>query len=355
MFNLDASKKGKVFFLGKNGLELNSSNFPSIVFNDETSGDFDCLLAQFDSDSDVLQVVTSDCNDDNGIICRVHSYIYLYSEEVVLCMSMKFNDNIYKFEMLLNPYSEIIKNNSISKKKAVMQDMLKRLDQNQAFKALVSTLWYAYFPCFDLKNVTAMRDGERAMIKYCEWKGVPISCAAIFSPYPTDQGICCSFNMKAADDIYLKGPYSKIISDLQDSAAASAFTDSKKPDWYLKASEPSSIPGRNKGLFVILDAHTNMFTSASQHNDFDGFLGLINPSGSFPFIALEGFEIKSGHLNTVSLTATRVDADEDMMDMDINDRKCLFNSESSDLHIFKEYSYSNCMFECQLLYAREKV
>ena len=108
--------------------------------------------------------------------------------------------------------------------------------------------------------------------------------------------------MKAADDIYLKGPYSKIISDLQDSAAASAFTDIKKPDWYLKASEPSSIPGRNKGLFVILDAHTNMFTSASQHNDFDGFLGLINPSGSFPFIALEGFEIKSGHLNTVSLT-----------------------------------------------------
>ena len=200
-----------------------------------------------------------------------------------------------------------------------------------------------------------MRDGDSAIIKYCEWKGIAISCSAIFSSYPTDQGMCCSFNMKAADEIYHSGPYSKIITDLQAAATAAAFANSSKPDWYLRASEPSSIPGRNKGLFLILDAHSDMFTISSQDNDFDGFFGLINPSGTFPLMALEGFEIKLGHLNSVSLTATRVDADDDMNDVDINDRKCLFSYENSNLLIFKEYSYSNCMFECQLFYAREKV
>ena len=345
--------------MGKYRNELNSDNFPNIVFNGNTNDNFDCLLAQFDPGSHVLQVVSSDCKNQNGIICVVYSYYYLYRQEVLYCENLKPNakihDNISKFEMLLSPYMDEARNKLNLKMKSVILDMVKRLDQHHAFDSLLSTLWYAYFPCYDLKDITGMRDGETAILKYCEWKGIPISCAAIFSPYPTDQGMCCSFNMKAADDIYHSGPYLKIITDLQYAAAAAAFANISKPDWYLRSSEPSSIPGRKKGLFLILDAHTDMFSSSSQDNDFDGFFGLINPSGTFPLMSLEGFEIKSGHLNAVALTATRVDADYQMKDMDINDRRCLFSSESSDLHIFKEYSYSNCMFECQLFYAREKV
>ena len=357
MFYLDGYKKGNSFFLGKNWLELNSINFPNIVFNYSTDDNFDCLSAQFDPDSDVLQVVSNDCEKQNEVICRVYSYFYLHTVEVLYCIVMRPSsyDNMNYFEMLFNPILEEGRHKIHSKMKAFTMDMVNRLDQHRAYDSLLSTLWYAYFPCFDLKHITAMRDGDSAIIKYCEWKGIAISCSAIFSSYPTDQGMCCSFNMKAADEIYHSGPYSKIITDLQAAATAAAFANSSKPYWYLRASEPSSIPGRNKGLFLILDAHSDMFTISSQDNDFDGFFGLINPSGTFPLMALEGFEIKLGHLNSVSLTATRVDADDDMNDVDINDRKCLFSYENSNLLIFKEYSYSNCMFECQIIYVREKV
>ena len=231
---------------------------------------------------------------------------------------------------------------------------MERLDQTKAFDALLSTLWYASLPCYDIKNVTAVRDGERAVLKYCEWKGVAISCGAIFTPNPTDQGMCCSFNLKAADDIYYDEKYAKIIADLQAADASAAFADKDKPNWYVSASEPTSIPGRKKGLFLILDAHTDQFTTTSQLNDFDGFRGLVSPSGSFPLMAQEGFEIAPGHVNAISISGIKVDADDDMKDLDVSERKCLFAHENYDLQVFKEYSYSNCIFECSLNFAMMK-
>ena len=40
---------------------------------------------------------------------------------------------------------------------------------------------------------------ERSMIKRCYWKGFPVNCALIFKTFPSDQGMCCTFNMDAAD------------------------------------------------------------------------------------------------------------------------------------------------------------
>ena len=254
----------------------------------------------------------------------------------------------------MNPDRKEEKDNAIKEKKKILLDLMKRLDQTKAYKSLLSTLWYASLPCYDIENVSGMRDGERSVFKYCEWKGVPISCAAIFRPFPTDQGMCCSFNMKAAEEIYYNGSYTKIISDLQNADAAVSFANSSKPDWYLNTSEPTTLPGHNKGLFIVLDAHSDQFSATSVQNDFDGFMGLINPSGSFPSTFYERFQIRPGHLNSISITATKIDANDDMKDMHVNDRQCLFSHENSDLQIHQEYSYVNCMFECSLLYAREQ-
>ena len=32
---------------------------------------------------------------------------------------------------------------------------------------------------------------------------------------PTDEGMCCSFNMAAAEEIYVESEYTQIISELQ--------------------------------------------------------------------------------------------------------------------------------------------
>jgi hypothetical protein len=66
----------------------------------------------------------------------------------------------------------------------------------------MATLWHSSLPCFDTVNMTAARNGERAMIKSCTWKGYEVPCSAIFQKTPTDIGLCCAFNAKAADQIF---------------------------------------------------------------------------------------------------------------------------------------------------------
>ena len=39
-------------------------------------------------------------------------------------------------------------------------------------------------------------NGEHSMLKKCFWKGRRLDCAAIFTVFPTDRGMCCTFNMK---------------------------------------------------------------------------------------------------------------------------------------------------------------
>jgi len=117
--------------------------------------------------------------------------------------------------------------------------------------------------------------------------------------------------------------------------------------------EPISYAGRNKGLYVMLDAHSDLFTTTSLEQDYTSFTGLISYSGSFPYMANEGFEIVPGHHNIISLSALRVNADDSMHDLNIQSRNCRFYDESSDLIIFKNYTYANCLFECGLLKAKE--
>ena len=45
--------------------------------------------------------------------------------------------------------------------------------------------------------------------------GVFANCADIFKMTPTDEGMCCSFNMPAAEEIYINSEYTRIIAELQ--------------------------------------------------------------------------------------------------------------------------------------------
>ena len=332
-------------------MEVNKINFPSIELYESNGTDYDCLLAKLFPNSEFLTVfpVRCDMTQHEAVVCR----------KVVNYQRCSYGwSRLYKintFDLLMNPSCQGKKKNAIANKKAYFHNMMNRLNQTKAFEFLFSSLWYASFPCYDIKDVTAKTDGERSVLRYCEWKGIPISCAAIFSPYPTDRGMCCSFNMRAADEIYHAGPYPEIINFLQKADDASSFTNSSPTDWYTQNSEPTTVPGSNKGLFLILDAHTDQFATTSVSNDFEGFTGLINPSGSFAIMSLEGFQIKPGNLNAITISGSRIDAEDDMKNMDVNDRKCMFNDENTTLQIHQSYTYLNCIFECALLYARQQV
>jgi hypothetical protein len=63
-------------------------------------------------------------------------------------------------------------------------------------------------------------------------------------------------------------------------------------------------------------------------------------------------QLKTGHSNVVSLSALQIDADDNMRDLSLEDRNCRFPDENKDLKIHKIYSFTSCVFECQLLYAQ---
>ena len=134
--------------------------------------------------------------------------------------------------------------------------------------------------------LTSQSNGKRSLLKYCEWMGKPIACAAIFSTFPTDQGMCCSFNMKKANEIFRGETYSNLINLMQ--------AKDKNQSFPIENKYRGSNIEKNKGLTVILDSNSNLFSPGSVSSESRSFLGMIKPPGSFPITALGSFEIRPG-------------------------------------------------------------
>jgi amiloride-sensitive sodium channel len=161
--------------------------------------------------------------------------------------------------------------------------------------------------------------------------------------------------MKAADKIFSGVYFPKILSELQQNDANLTFYNNTLNKWFAIENEPKTQSGINNGLSFILDAHTDLLASSSVVTDFKGFTGLISAKGSFPLINQRGFQIRPGHNNLISLTATMIEASPDLRTLVPWRRNCIFNDETQNLTKYNEYTQSNCLLECSLKFAQEKV
>ena len=236
-----------------------------------------------------------------------------------------------------------------------VRGMMSYVDFTAVFKASFSTLWRAKLPCFDTVDMSAETEGERGILKRCTWKGKIVPCSAIFTTFPTDRGMCCSFNMKAADEIFVDSQYSRMVKNLQQVDQNTSFENNTLPDWYIQRNEPNTQPGKNMGLQLILDAHSDVLESFSVSRDFEGFTGLITDPGSFPLTDMRGFEVRTGHNNMVAVSAVQIEADDDLRDLDPNTRGCLFPDETNRIVFHKSYNQANCFLECNLIFAQGKL
>jgi hypothetical protein len=92
--------------------------------------------------------------------------------------------------------------------------------------------------------------------------------------------MCCSFNLEAADDIFQAETYTRVLQKMQSYDKNNSFVNSSVPAKYLANNEPRTLPGRNKGLVLMLDAHSDLFAAGSNDANFNGFVGLISASGN---------------------------------------------------------------------------
>jgi hypothetical protein len=230
--------------------------------------------------------------------------------------------------------------------------IIRSMNFTRGFRTSFTALWHSKLPCFDTIGMSAEEEGERGILKQCRWKGRLVPCSGIFTTFPTDRGMCCSFNVKAANNIFSDSHFSSLVQQLQEEDYNTSFGNKTLPEWFTDKGEPTAQTGSNMGLEVVLDAHSDKVESLSISRDFEGFTGLITDSGSFPLTFHKGFEIRPGHNNLVAVTATVIDADEDLRNLEPTTRKCLFPDETKNIKLFKNYSQANCFLECSLMFAQ---
>ena len=276
----------------------------------------------------------------------------LYAEGYALQERCNNVTDMTCFEVMMDPSIESQTSQAISEYVDFTHSTFDGIDFTASFPAAFPALWRSKLPCFDTIGMSGSKSGERGILKRCKWKDEVVSCPAIFTTFPTDRGMCCSFNMKAADEIFADSEFSASVKQLQTEDLALSFDNTTLPEEYVKNKEPKSQAGRKMGLEVVLDAHSNLFESFSVGRDFEGFTGLITEPGSFPLTNQRGFEIRPGHSNLVAVSAIIVDADDDLRTLKPEVRKCLYPDELGDLTLFKSYSQSNCFLECSLKFVQ---
>ena len=226
---------------------------------------------------------------------------------------------------------------------------------SQLFEDFMTYLWYSKMPCFDVEGITSEENGEKGILKSCQWKGKNLPCSALFDKVATDSGICCAFNMIEADELFVKSEYTRIVKHLQTEEKAFAFKSVFETKWYVDGHEPQSIQGVHMGLSVVLDAHTDIVNDYTYDSDYLGFKAMVLPPGNFPLGHLNEFEVRPGQRNMVALTAVKVNADPGILDSSPNKRNCFFQNETAHVRIHRNYSQANCLFECFLRNAQDLV
>ena len=228
------------------------------------------------------------------------------------------------------------------------------MDVAKSYKSLFEILWYSQLPCYDVRSITSEYMDEMSLVKRCYWKGKKINCASIFFTRPTDRGMCCAFNMKRAEEIFHAGKYSNMVSKMQRQDAEYGFENYTQPDWYVKSHEPKTQAGQNKGLQLILDAHTNRVSSGTVSDNFRGFVTVVDGEDKYPLTTRSSFLIRPGRENYVSITATQIYAESGVKNWKPNKRNCYFSDENP-LEMHKDYSQSSCILECIIKFARNKI
>jgi hypothetical protein len=166
--------------------------------------------------------------------------------------------------------------------------LFKLLDKSASYRSIFSSLWYANLPCYDLRGLTAQSNGDSAFIKFCSWRGISIPCSQIFTTFPTDQGLCCSFNMKSAETIFEGSTYPHLIKNLQSFDRSHSFhTTTSKLGTEIR-------PGKSNILTLYIDGHSDLLSPGSVMSDSAGFDGIIMPAGSMPLSTFSSFSVRPG-------------------------------------------------------------
>ena len=228
------------------------------------------------------------------------------------------------------------------------------LDMVKSYLKVFELLWYGQMPCFDVMGITSQKKDELSFLKRCYWKNKPISCSAIFQKRPTDQGMCCSFNMERAETLFKASNYSNAVSTLQEEELQNVFEKGGIPSWYQSHDEPRPEAGRKKGLTLIVDRHSDALSPSSVTEDFQGFLTIVDDKQKFPLTSATNLIVRPGHETNIEVSAVKIHSYDEIRQYQPEKRNCYFPDEF-ELESHRLYSQPSCILECKVKFGYERM
>ena len=142
--------------------------------------------------------------------------------------------------------------------------------------------------------------------------------------------MCCALN---SDSALKDSEYSKMVEEMQG-----------KGDGSVKKEKVAAKVGRNNGLRLTLDLHSDKISFGTIAEDFQAFTVFIGSPAEFPVLRERGIQIQPGHehfldIQGQTLTSTGIEG------LDPKDRNCYFQDEGN-LEFYDKYAFSNCKLEC---------
>ena len=261
-------------------------------------------------------------------------------------------ENIEKFDLFLDPNKTEEREKQIKMSVDRYQEKFGSLDMEKSYQPLFELLWYSQMPCVDVKGITSKERDEISFLKRCYWKNKPVSCNAIFQKRPTDRGMCCSFNIDKAEDILKESKYTSALSLGQFEEAKNGFQSDEIPEWFKIKKEPRPEAGRNKGLTLVLDRHSDKLSASTVMENFLGFITVIDDNDKYPLTSATSLIARPGYETNMAIHAVKVESHEEIRKIDPKKRNCYFPDEY-ELDMHHSYSQSNCLLECKVKFAYE--
>ena len=258
--------------------------------------------------------------------------------------------HLQKLDTLIDPTKSKERAEKVQATMLAYKDRFGAFEFDKGYQSMFNLLWYSQLPCSDVSGITSSVRDELSFIKRCYWKKTPISCNAIFQKRPTDRGMCCSFNIRKAEDILKKSQYTNAISARQEYDSKAAFETRRKPSWFVKNNEPFIKAGIENGLSLVFDGHSDRVSSGSIVDTFRGVPILIDGKDKFPLVKMSGITARPGFENSISVNALDVKALNQIREHSPKKRKCYFPDEYK-LDMHQSYSRPSCIFECEIKFA----
>ena len=168
----------------------------------DTNFSLGCLVATFDTNSKYILLTPVDCESKSA-------WNYLCAMDHTECKAKKKVSE--QLDLQFDPIFKEEQSNGILQKQNYIDNIFTQLKISKAFQNLFSILWHAKTPCFAAKYSADKNNSLKTILRDCKWKGQTVPCLSIFSQFPTDKGMCCSFNMKAAEEIFQGETYVQLV------------------------------------------------------------------------------------------------------------------------------------------------